>query len=325
MSRIKVSVIIPVYNTEQYLEKCIDSVLDQTFDSFEIIAINDGSSDNSLELLRSYASCNSNIRVLDQKNKGLSFTRNLGIDEALGEYVYFLDSDDWIDPDLLSKMYDSAKKYNSSFVCCGIRKCTENELFIGYHGKVKGIGFLKGNDVFIDALEGANIETSCCTKFFLKEFLICNNLKFSVGRIYEDLLFTIQASSKSKVVSFVEDSFYNLRIRDGSITRNMDISSLYSAIDILKEVDKYLALSFHMEKYEIEIKKYKMRFILFILILGYFRAKDYKKWKPIVKESKVLSNKLNVFLSLKLKHKVLFVFYKLDLFFLLKLVKSKLY
>ena len=120
----KITVIIPVYNVEIYLADCLDSVLQQTLNEIEIICINDGSSDNSLEILKEYARKDSRIIIISQENKGLGSARNRGLEVATGEYVAFLDSDDWVDNNYYEKLYNTAKKYNSEIACAGFKRCT---------------------------------------------------------------------------------------------------------------------------------------------------------------------------------------------------------
>ncbi len=109
----KVSVIVPVYNVEKYLEECIESLINQTLTDIEIICINDGSTDNSLKILEELQKKDNRIKIINQKNSGVSSARNNGIENATGEYIGFVDSDDWIDSDYYEKLYNTAKKYNS--------------------------------------------------------------------------------------------------------------------------------------------------------------------------------------------------------------------
>ena len=112
----KVSIIVPVYKVEKYLRRCLDSILSQTFDDFEVICVNDGSPDNSIDILNEYASRDNRFCVVEQENQGLSMARNNGKKLARGEYIYFLDSDDYIHPQLLEVSYYLAQKYDADLV-----------------------------------------------------------------------------------------------------------------------------------------------------------------------------------------------------------------
>lgn len=115
---IKVSVIIPVYNVEEYLDRCLDSLINQSFNSIEILTIDDNSSDNSLEILKSYENKDKRIKVFSNKESGVSQARNLGIRNALGKYIMFVDSDDWVDENMIEIMYNKAEEENSDMVMC---------------------------------------------------------------------------------------------------------------------------------------------------------------------------------------------------------------
>lgn len=119
---IKISVIIPVYNVEMYLEQCVNSVMNQTLDDIEIICVNDGSTDNSLHILKELATKDKRLKIINQENLGLSEARNRGIKEAIGKYISFIDSDDWIDVDFLEKLYSAAEENQADIAAAGIIK-----------------------------------------------------------------------------------------------------------------------------------------------------------------------------------------------------------
>lgn len=114
----KISAILPVYNVEQYIKDCLDSIINQTMDDIEIICVNDGSLDNSLQVLEEYAQKDARIKIISQENQGQGIARNNGLKIANGEYITFIDPDDWVDVDMFEKMYNSAKKFDSDFVFC---------------------------------------------------------------------------------------------------------------------------------------------------------------------------------------------------------------
>ena len=131
-----ISVIVPVYNSEKFLSDCIESLRNQSLKEIEMIFINDGSTDSSLKILREYEKIDSRIKVIDQKNSGPSAARNKGLDIAKGEYISFIDSDDWIDKDMYKEMYYIAKKNNSDAVISDMKVVNENK-----EAYVKGITY----------------------------------------------------------------------------------------------------------------------------------------------------------------------------------------
>ena len=112
---VKVSIIVPVYNVEKYLRKCLDSLVNQTLKDIEIICINDGSTDDSLNILQEYAREHHNVVVIDQENQGVSIARNNGINKAQGDYIGFVDPDDWVEPDMFKILYEKAEENKNSF------------------------------------------------------------------------------------------------------------------------------------------------------------------------------------------------------------------
>lgn len=120
MNKIFVSIIVPVYNVEKYLARCLNSLIEQTLYEIEIICVDDGSTDNSPKILKQYADKYPNIKIITQTNKGLSAARNTGMNHAQGKYIGFVDSDDWIDKDFYEKLFYTAQKYNASISAAGI-------------------------------------------------------------------------------------------------------------------------------------------------------------------------------------------------------------
>lgn len=186
MNIVRISVIVPVYNVEKYLEKCLDSLVNQTLKDIEIICINDGSTDKSGEILCSYAQRYSQIVVLNQLNKGQSAARNYGITMANGEYLGFVDSDDWVDLDYFEKLYTAAKKYECDIACAGFKRC----------GKFKKS--LKKS--FKKEIVYTNIDDKACVDNLPEHNYIWNkiykhdkwNFTFAEGRYFEDIALLIK-------------------------------------------------------------------------------------------------------------------------------------
>lgn len=186
----KVSVIVPIYNTEKYLRKCLDSIINQTLNDIEIICINDGSTDSSAEILEEYATHDNRIRIITQANSGLSEARNSGMRIAAGEYIGFVDSDDYIDLDYYEKLYCTAIKNNADIACSGIIRESDkkNKILIRYE-KEEVFTTIKNK------FENAKVPEHCYVwnKIYKTEKLKEHNLEFKRGVVYEDLLFTPDA------------------------------------------------------------------------------------------------------------------------------------
>ena len=126
--RVLISIIVPIYNSSEYIQRCIDSILSQTLTNFELILINDGSTDNSIDVLKEYESKDSRIIVINKKNEGVSIARNTGIEMAKGEYIMFCDSDDYVHPQWCELLVDAIEKNIDSFVVCSYRKVNNDTL-----------------------------------------------------------------------------------------------------------------------------------------------------------------------------------------------------
>lgn len=229
MCKTKISVIVPVYNVEKYVSECLDSLINQTFKEFEIICVNDGSTDNSLSILKLYAEKDNRIKIINQANGGLSAARNSGLDMAQGKYVYFLDSDDFIVGDALEKLYDISEKENLDILYFGVNnyfedKVTEDNYFCNdtyYDRKQFFSSAVSGEELF----ERFLIENMfvCCVPFqFIRtEFLKNTGIRFKEKMLHEDELFSPQLIVEAKRTMVIEDKFYMRRIRSDSITTSV--------------------------------------------------------------------------------------------------------
>lgn len=220
---IKTSVIIPVYNTEAYISECLDSVLRQTQKDVEIIVVDDGSTDNSLEIVRKYQKTYSNVNVICQENKKLGAARNLGISIATGKYLCFLDADDFIEESMLEELYQKAKDNVLDFVtfdlnCFGGSE--EDNLKYQFYDRSKlGIKdrIYSGVQFWNDFFKFQDPVISACSVYFDRNFINENKLRFQENLFYEDNEFMIKAYLKANKLMYIPKQYYCRRIRQGSI------------------------------------------------------------------------------------------------------------
>lgn len=216
----KVSVIIPVYNTASYLQECLDSVLNQSFEDFEIICVNDGSTDSSLEILESYALKDDRIQIINQSNKGLGAARNIAIDRASGEYVLFLDSDDYIDQDTLLELYDLASRKSLDlliFKLINFDNETYEESKASYF-EMKFLNNLIGDKTFNwQDIKNKMFDmvVTAPGKLFKRDLI--KNIEFPENIVFEDSLFFFKVIFKAKNIYFYDKHLYHRRIRSDSI------------------------------------------------------------------------------------------------------------
>lgn len=234
-----VSVIIPVYNCEEYIQKCLDSIYSQSYDSFEIIVVDDGSTDGSLRILRQNAKKHSNITLIEQANKGQGFTRNHALKLANGEYVLFVDADDYIEPQTLELAVVRAEKDNADVV----------------HFDWKMLRMLPGG---ITQLHYFNVEPFAgesafqgdeCDRFmdmnnyfsvnnlYRRSFLNQHSIRYDEGHIYEDVLFIVQVANKATHIAFIHEPLYVVRKNLASTTHS-DVKTDKHYKDFLRAVKK---------------------------------------------------------------------------------------
>lgn len=249
---IAVSVIIPVYNVGEYLVECLKSVSSQSLKNIEIIAVNDGSTDNSLEILASYSKIETRLIVLNQDNAGLSMARNNGTKIAKGEYIYFLDSDDFIDNCCLEKLYSKAKMDNLDILFFDADSFFDfkdvflEKKFASYKNYYKRKGcyhqIMKGMELLRNMYKNDDYRASAVLQLIKRKFWIENNLKFYPGLLYEDNLFTFKELLKADRVAYINEALYKRRIRKNSIvTSSKNFCDAYSYYICWKEMLKIKA------------------------------------------------------------------------------------
>ena len=215
----KISVIVPVYNVENYLKESLNSLLKQTFKDFEIICINDGSTDNSQEILEQFSKIDKRVKLINKTNEGCGSARNKGLSLANGEYVYFFDPDDYIREDTLERLYTNAKNNDSDMVISQIAWVREGEP-VNYN--IPGFDF---ENIFTDVdyedftfnYEDIkeyvlNSYYAPWTKLYKRDFISKNNFKFHEKLAYDDVPFHVETIIKAEKISFIPEAFYHYRI-----------------------------------------------------------------------------------------------------------------
>lgn len=227
----EVSVIIAIYNVEQYLAKCLDSVTGQTCGDIQIIAVNDGSSDNSLRIIQEYAKKDSRITIVDKPNGGLSDARNEGMKVAIGKYLAFLDGDDCYETEFIAKMLGKAKEKDFDLICCNYAYVWEDSrkpVEKNFLGRLQES--LNREDA-IAAFLKQEIIGSVAIKLFKKEICDQFNLTFPKGQNWEDITFTFQYIGHCKEVGIIKEALYRYLQMERSITQKKDSLSI---LDIMK-------------------------------------------------------------------------------------------
>ena len=246
----KVSVIVPVYNMEKYLSRCLTSLINQTIDDLEIIVVNDGSTDKSDEIIKEYKKANNNIRYVTKENGGLSSARNFGLLYATGEYIAFLDSDDYVDRNMYKKMYEKAKEHNSDYVECDFLWQYDD------HQKIDtGIRYTNKKEMFVTA------RVVAWNKLIKREIILENKLQFPVGLYYEDVEFFYKLLPHINSFDFVEEPLVYYVQRETSIVDKQD-SRTKQIFKILDNVIDYYKANGIYDEYQKEIEYTCARILL---------------------------------------------------------------
>ncbi len=239
----KVSIIIPVYNTEHFVEEAIMSVLNQTLTEIEVIVVNDGSTDDSLEVIKKLADTDPRIKVFSQKNQGQSVARNLGLSIAKGEYIYFMDSDDIISNNTFEICYDKCISENLDFVFFDAESFSNNNITlpISYNriGKVNtqiDTGINKINQL----IEARGYSASVCLLFIKHDYIASLSLNFLPGIIHEDQLFTAKLYTQARRVAYIPETFFHRRLRPDSVmTKQYTIFNVKNYFIVVDELIKF--------------------------------------------------------------------------------------
>lgn len=241
----KISIIVPVYNVEAYLSECLHSVVNQTFRDMEIILVDDGSTDRSLEIMREFAEKDSRIKIITQPNSGVSEARNTGIRAASGEYILFVDSDDTIMPDSVETLYNKACETDSDLLLGNALWCYPDgrqETVFKRNEELNSQVGIPGEACYIKLMKIKCAFPPLVYLFFMKrELIIRNKLFFKEGIIHEDILWCIKAMLSATRVTMIDFNYYYYRRREGSLTNSDNMEyRINSLIVVAQEIKKMI-------------------------------------------------------------------------------------
>lgn len=229
-----ISVVVPVYNVEQYLEKCVNSIINQTYKNLEIILVDDGATDSSGNMCDQLAKSDSRITVYHKENGGLSDARNYGVERATGDYIGFVDSDDYIDSEMYEKLYEAIKKENVDVAECNLKIIypDRKELFTEqnyYNVRTK-------EEYLEEYLKIEKIFGSACVRLIKSN--IAKKLKFPVGKLYEDTYYAYDLIEKVDRYVIMNSPYYNYLMRENSITNTKFNPRIFDLIEIVEKFHK---------------------------------------------------------------------------------------
>jgi glycosyltransferase involved in cell wall biosynthesis len=255
-----ISIIVPVYNVEEYLPRCLDSIINQSYKNLEIILINDESTDNSLSICKEFKKKDKRIKLISIKHGGLSKARNTGLDVAKGEYIGFVDSDDFIEEDMYKSLYEAIVKSGAQISVC---------TFYRYHPDVLEYDFLESRDEIVfdkeEAIENVLIDKTLRNYVWTKLYsaYIFDDLRFPEGKNFEDIFISIKILEKIDKLIYINKFLYYYVIREGSIDSSKKVENIKDAIE-----ETYRRYKYIKENYE-KYKEYNIAAMIVRLVYCY--------------------------------------------------------
>lgn len=287
MEKVKVSFILPVYNVEKYLKRCLDTLINQTLKDIEIICVHDGSKDNSMDILKEYRKNHDNIIILDKENEGAYRARVDGIKLARGEYIGFVDPDDYVSNDYAEKMYLKIKESGSDIVCCGFERIDE------ITGKIYSREMDQYSKKFIDVSKNPEgllaVNTAVWNKLYrrkLLESIDCFNEITPV--ILDDCNLLMLIYMKVKTISFIDNILYYYIVRQGGIIKSINNEKIHGAKNAMLKI-KQLYIK-NTDKSLLEIVDL-MVFLHLGVSLMYFISNTDSNFKKTLKETRIFLDK----------------------------------
>lgn len=298
---VKVSVILPIYNQEKYLAKALESLQNQTLSDIEFICVNDGSNDNSLNILKEYASKDSRIKIINQKNQGCGCARNNGLKFAKGEYIAFLDPDDWLESNALEKLYAKSKKQNCDMVVFNFTRMDESGNLINKYNlkyKLRKLFHISEQENFhwrdVKPRVLGGLFPAAWNKFYHRDLIKKHGLHFAKSNIGEDSVFVFGATLNAKNIGYCDDSLYNYVIHPKSVLHSCSDKNfcLFKSFDSVKKLLIKLGLKDELKQ---ECDSYIVRMVSFHKRQFKSMEKFYQvcQKKLSVEQNKILQERYN--------------------------------
>lgn len=287
----KISIIIPIFNVESFLRKCINSVTNQTYKNIEIILVDDGSDDNCPFICDEYAQLDSRIKVIHKEHGGVSDARNVGIDNASGDYVGFVDSDDWIEQDMYRVLHSKALALNTEITICGYNIVKNNKKHLSFI--IKEDTVLSGEEALIVLLNDTMIKNYPWNKLYKMDLF--KEIRYPVGMNYEDIATTFKLIALSKRIAIIPNYLYNYMLREKSISQQktfQNIYDLYKAYEYrLCQIEKVLP-EYRKSIYELTVSTALVAYNL--SLKEQLSEKDEKKVQKLISSLKEYSKQSTI-------------------------------
>jgi glycosyltransferase involved in cell wall biosynthesis len=303
------SIVVPVYNVENYIYKCLDSIARQTIYDIEVILIDDGSTDSSLLICESFCSKDSRFHVFSKKNEGQGIARNLGMTYANGEYISFIDSDDWIEPNLFEVALELLEGSSADFINFGVDFINLDDIQVKKFANYK-YNKLDGSTIFHHSLVDDQILSVVWNKVFRRKVIFSNQIAFPDIRAIEDIYFSRAISKFSSSIVFTNQILYHALVRPNSSSRLMNIQSFIDAELLLNLEYKNFFNEFSNVNDLSFFGAHVLKFYTYLQIQSAFRVQNYSEYincYNFVNNSLLYKSflKINSLKKLRLKNKIL--------------------
>jgi glycosyltransferase involved in cell wall biosynthesis len=312
-----ISVVVPVYKVEEYLDKCVESIINQTYKNLEIILVDDGSPDNSPKKCDEWSKKDNRIKVINKKNGGVSSARNTGIDKSKGEWITFVDADDWIETTYVEDMYNISQDFDANYICCGYNKIySENVESINSNGELIE---LNSRDYLTALLNVQNGYGFVHMKLINKD--IIGKVRFDEELpVGEDALFNIQLCDNLDKVVIYNKALYNYRINTNSVVRKYDVNYVDKYTNSMQKMKTYINKKYNDKTIRLNVFNYIVYHLMLICVNYCYHPENKNKYQSlkevcnidIYKEATKNSNYDNLSLTRKItlftiKHKMFFL------------------
>lgn len=312
-----ISVIVPIYKVEKYLDKCIESIINQTYKNLEIILVDDGSPDKSSKMCDEWSKKDKRIIVIHKENGGVSSARNIGIDKSKGEWITFVDADDWIEKTYIEDMYNVAMDFDSKYVCCGYDKVYSNSSeLINSNAELFE---LKSKDYLIALLNVQNSYGFVHMKLINKD--VISDIRFDEElAVGEDALFNIQLCDNLDKVIIYNKALYNYRINSDSVVRRYDVNYVDKYTNSMQKMKSYINKKYSSKEIKLNVFNYIVYHLMLICVNYCYHPQNKNKYHSlkevckmdIYKEAIKNSNYGNLSLTRKItlftiKHRMFFL------------------
>lgn len=289
-----VSIIVPIYNIEKYIEKCINSIINQTYTNIEIILINDGSTDGCKSICEEYEKKDNRIVLINKINEGLSVARNTGLEKAKGEYVAFIDGDDFVDEKYIETLYNNLQKNNADISACGFYMYHNDKNFSRFEkiekDKIEVLNPEKALDKIMNYKSA--FKQNVWNKLYKKEIFTKNNIKFYKDKIYEDVGISYELISNSNIIVYDTTCLYYYVQREKSITKRLKFDKReLDRIEMANKMCDYISLNYTNLKNKSEY----FRSMQYLAVINIMIKNDMYDLKLINETKKLIKiNKWNI-------------------------------